>query len=346
MEKIIDIQRLRKSFKVHSRESSGFLSAIKSLVNRKFKIVHAVDDITFNVNRGSIHGLIGPNGSGKSTTIKILSGILYPTAGVVNVMGYVPWKQRREYVKRIGVFFGQKSQLGWEIPAIDTYRIHKEIYKIPTREYRNNLEFLIHGFEIEEIVKKPVRTLSLGEKMRCEIVCILLHSPDLVFLDEPTIGLDIIAKDIFRKLIKKLNKEKGTTFVLTTHDLTEVENLCDTATVINHGNIVFSNRLEKLKTQFTDKKIIEVTFSQPLPDSIIKELNIEMRSPLFGRISLDVGNTNFQQTIQKLLSSLPIQDLNIQTIDIESVIKLLYQRKNIQASNDKTLIKSNNTSMQ
>ena len=326
MEKIIEVSCLKKYFKVHHRADTGVLSALSSMFKREFKTVRAVDNISFSVKQGSIHALIGPNGSGKSTTIKILSGILYPSGGNVKVMDYIPWKQRQEYVRKIGVLFGQKSQLGWELPALDTYKVNRTIYKIPLKKFNDNLESLISQLQIENIVTKPVRNLSLGERMRCEIACLLLHMPDLVFLDEPTIGLDLIAKDIFRNLIKNLNRERGTTFILTTHDLNEVENLCDSATVINLGQIVFDDRLEKLKELFQNKKIIEIAFSSPLPDAVIKKMQIEMRGPLFGRIQIDLRKTNMQTEIIRIFSQLPVCDLNIQTVNIESVIRLLYQK--------------------
>ena len=327
MENIIEVNGLKKNFSVHLREKDSMLAALKSLFKRKKKTIVAVDNISLSIKKNDIHALIGPNGAGKSTIIKILSGILFPTAGTVISMGLTPWENREKYVKNIGVHFGQKSQLTWELPALDTYAINKKLYKIPDKKYRLNLDYLISTFGIEELVQKPVRNLSLGERMKCEFVCTLLHEPELVFLDEPTIGLDAISKNIIRKLIKKVNKEKGTTFIITTHDLNEIENLCSMITIINHGKIVFDDTIENLKTFFSNKKIIDIRFSRQLSLDEKNKFNMHMNDPFLGRIELDTTNSDFQSNIFKIFSSLPVQDMNINTVDIESVIKKIYEIK-------------------
>jgi ABC-2 type transport system ATP-binding protein len=205
-----------------------------------------------------IRGLIGPNGAGKSTTIKMLSGILYPTHGEIKVLGYTPWLERETYVKNIGAVFGQKSQLIWELPAIDTFSLNKEIYHIPAKKFTENVEYFKELLNIAKVVKKPVRQLSLGERMKCELVCAMLHEPLLIYLDEPTIGLDIISKDTIRSFIKKANKDKNITFIVTTHDLDDIENLCEEVTIINKGRVVFNDSIDKLKAYFSDKKLIEL----------------------------------------------------------------------------------------
>ena len=327
MESIVKVKNLRKTFKVTYKEKEGLLYSLKSLYKRNFKTVVAVDNIDFDIKKGEIRGMIGPNGAGKSTTIKILAGILHPTEGEVNVMGFIPWKDRQVYVKSIGVVFGQKGQLTWELPAIDTFALYKEIFQIPEKRYRKNLDYFIESFHIQEIVKKPVRNLSLGERMKCEMICALLHEPQLVFLDEPTIGLDLISKDTVRTFIKKVNKELGTTFILTTHDLNEIENLCNLVTIINNGHIVYDDSLQKLKNVYSNTKIIDLTFSEPVNQDRINGFNIEFTDPYSGRMTIDLDKYDFHTEISKVLSELPIKDMDINSVDIETVIKNIYQRK-------------------
>ncbi len=321
MESIIDIRNLKKIFKVHQKEKEGFLYAVKSLFKRKYNMVPAINGIDLSIKKGEIHGLIGPNGAGKSTTIKILSGILFPTEGDVSVMGYIPWRQRVNYVKKIGVVFGQKTQLVWELPAIDTFAINQEIYQIPVKKYRENVEYFKELLSVQEVIQRPVRQLSLGEKMKCELICALLHEPPLVFLDEPTIGLDLLSKDIIRNFIKKVNREKGTTFIITTHDLDDIENLCEKITIINHGKIVYNGFLNDLKSNFGQKKIFNVQFSEPVNHDLLKVYNVIESKPLSAKIEIDLACSNIQKEISKLFQLLPLSDMEMHNIDIETLIK-------------------------
>ncbi len=323
-EYIIDVEGLKKDFKVHKRDKSGLLSSLKSLFSRDYNLVNAVDNLDLKIRQGEIRGLIGPNGAGKSTTIKILSGILYPTEGNVNVMGYTPWTQREEYVKKIGVVFGQKSQLVWDLPAIDTFALNKQMYSIPDKTFNNNIKYFKELLNIEDVITKPVRQLSLGERMKCEFVCALLHEPPLVYLDEPTIGLDIISKEAIRSFIKMVNKEKGITFIVTTHDLSDIEDLCENVSIINNGTIVFNNSIEKLKTYFSDKKIIEVKFSRQIEQPFLEGFKVTSSGPYFANIEIETVNTNLQDEIFKIFKQLPVQDININNINIEEVIKHIY----------------------
>lgn len=337
MEKIIIAEGLSKTFKVHHRESDSLKSSIKSLFKRKTKLVTAVNKIDLTVNRGDIHALIGPNGAGKSTTIKMLSGILHPTSGNITSMGYCPWSNRKKYVKDIGVVFGQKGQLTWELPAIDTYALHKNLYSIPKQKYDENIDYFINTFGIQDIVTKPVRNLSLGERMKCEIVCALLHEPRLVFLDEPTIGLDLISKDIVRSFIRKVNDERGITFILTTHDLAEVESLCNKVTIINHGDIVFNDSIGALKASFSHRKTIEIKLEREIAATNINGFEYKRLSPLSGIIELDAEAKPISSVISELFELLPIKDIDIKSADIETVIKDIYQLgKDATLSNTKT----------
>lgn len=327
MEKIISIRGLRKSFKVHKKEKGGLLYSVISLFNRKYQIVNAVSNIDLTVNKGEIRGLIGPNGAGKSTTVKILSGILYPDEGEVQVMGYIPWKQREEYVRNIGVVFGQKNQLILDLPAIDTYLINREMYKIPAKKFNENIEYFKDLLDIAEVIQRPVRQLSLGEKMKCELVCALLHEPKLVYLDEPTIGLDIISKDNIRNFIKKVNAEKQTTFIITTHDMSDIENLCNNITIINHGSIVYDDSITNLKSFYSKKKLIDLLFSRPIEMEILNGYKVVNFNSISAKIEIDLSNKDLQEEVRRLLQLLPVQDMNMHGIEIETLIKQIYNQQ-------------------
>jgi ABC-2 type transport system ATP-binding protein len=322
---IIKVSGLTKIFKVNQREKEGLLPALKSLIKREYRYVTAVDGVEFQVNQGEIRGLIGPNGAGKSTTIKMLSGILYPTRGEIKVMGYTPWLEREAYVKNIGAVFGQKSQLIWELPAIDTFSLCKEMYHIPPKKFQENVQYFKELLNIGEVIKKPVRQLSLGERMKCELVCAMLHEPPLVYLDEPTIGLDIISKDTIRSFIKKANKDKKITFIITTHDLDDIENLCEQVTIINKGKVVFNNNIDKLKTYFSDKKIIEIKFREEVAKEKFSDFNVISCKPLSADIEIDLSKKDLQAEVSKIFNAFPISDINIGSIAIEEVIKEIYQ---------------------
>lgn len=242
-----------KTFKVHKR-NAGLGNAVKSLFKKEYEIVTALDNISFNINEGEMVGYIGPNGAGKSTTIKIMSGILYPDKGKCIINGKTPWKDRVSYVKDIGVVFGQRSQLWWDIPVADSYELIKEIYKIPQKDFKDNLKMMTDLLDIEELMKVPTRQLSLGQRMRCEIVASLLHNPKILFLDEPTIGLDAVSKIAVRDFIKTINKEKKLTVILTTHDTQDIEALTKRIILIGKGKVLLDGELESLKEDFEKVK--------------------------------------------------------------------------------------------
>lgn len=323
-ESIIEISGLKKVFKVHEKEKNGILAAVKSLIVRKYRYITAVEGINLKVRKGEIRGLIGPNGAGKSTTIKVLSGILYPTEGTVKVSGFIPWLQREDYVKNIGVVLGQKSQLVWDLPAIDSFRLNKEFYKIPEKIFSENLDYFLDLMNLREIVKRPVRQLSLGERMKCELVCAMLHNPSLVYLDEPTIGLDVIAKQSVRTFVKQVNKDKGVTFILTTHDLDDIEDLCDNVTIINSGTIVYDDSLQKLKTYFDKKKVIEIRFLKEIKKEMLEDFCLEKFDGISAKIEVDLSTKDLKGELYKMFSVLPVQDININNIAIEEVIRHIY----------------------
>ncbi|MBN2443334.1 MAG: ATP-binding cassette domain-containing protein [Spirochaetales bacterium] len=321
---MIKVEKLTRVFKVHHRDKTGLIASAQSLFKREYKIINAVKDLDLTISKGEIRGLIGPNGAGKSTTIKMFSGILYPTSGKADVMGYTPWKQREELVKRIGVVFGQKSQLIWDLPAIDTFQLHRKMYDIPDKTFEYNISFFTDLLNVADVINKPVRQLSLGERMKCEFICALLHEPQLVFLDEPTIGLDIFSKEAIRSFIKGVNKEKGTTFILTTHDLSDIENLCKHISIINKGVIVFNDTITKLKGFFADKKIIELQFHHEVTSRDLSEFTVKAFEPFAASIEIDTTSMKLDEIVARVFRKLPVQDINISNIDIEEVIKFIY----------------------
>lgn len=323
---IISINGLDKGFKVSIRENTGLYSSFKSIFKKNYKCVEALKNIDLDIKYGEIRGLIGPNGAGKSTLIKIMSGVLHPTNGEVSVMGFTPWLDREKYVKNIGVLLGQRTQLWWDLPPIDTFALNKKLYNIPDKVYNENLDYFIKLLRIEEVVTKPVRQLSLGERMKCEILCALLHDPKLVFLDEPTIGLDIVSKEYFHRFIKDVNREKGTTFIITTHDISDIENLCHRICIINKGEKVFDDSLEKLKCFYDNKRIIKVMFSKKVDSSKLNDFQIKNLKAMGMEIELDLERKKLKEEIYRILESLPIHDISIGSIGIEEVIKEIYAK--------------------
>lgn len=246
---MITLEHVRKTYKVSKRDA-GFSSAFKALFHKEYEYIHALNDVSFTILDGEMVGYIGPNGAGKSSTIKILSGILTPEEGICLVDGLIPWKNRIEYVRNIGVVFGQRSQLWWDVPVLDSFELLREIYRIPESTYRRNLEQLTNMLNLSQLLKTPVRQLSLGQRMRCEIAASLLHDPRILFLDEPTIGLDAVSKLAVRDFIRKLNQDKNTTVILTTHDMQDIEALTDRIILIGKGKILLDGTIDDIRKDY------------------------------------------------------------------------------------------------
>ncbi len=246
---MITLEHVRKTYKVSKRDA-GFSSALKALFHKEYEYIHALNDVSFTILDGEMVGYIGPNGAGKSSTIKILSGILTPEEGICLVDGLIPWKNRIEYVRNIGVVFGQRSQLWWDVPVLDSFELLREIYRIPESTYRRNLEQLTNMLDLSQLLKTPVRQLSLGQRMRCEIAASLLHDPRILFLDEPTIGLDAVSKLAVRDFIRKLNQDKNTTVILTTHDMQDIEALTDRIILIGKGKILLDGTIDDIRKDY------------------------------------------------------------------------------------------------
>ena len=321
----IDVKHISKTFKVAKRKS-GLFASLKSFFKRNYIYIEAIKDISFQIEKGEIIGYIGPNGAGKSTTIKILSGILVPDSGECRINGLTPWKDREKYTKDIGVVFGQRSQLWWDIPAEDTFDLLKEIYKIDEKEYQKNKEELINLLNIKDIINIPVRNLSLGQRMRCEIAASLIHNPSILFLDEPTIGLDAVSKEIVRDFIKKLNKEKKTTIILTTHDMSDIEALAKRIILIGKGSILYDGSLNNLKSKYASNKKVIVKTNDKIKSlhkkGIISYSKLDKLSYIF---TLDTNLISISDFISYLTSKISINDIEVNNENIDNIIIKLYK---------------------
>jgi ABC-2 type transport system ATP-binding protein len=326
--RLITLQGICKSYKVAKR-AAGLKEATKALFYREHTIVQALQDITFQIGEGDIVGYIGPNGAGKSTTIKIMSGILMPDKGSCNIMGYTPWKDRVEYVKNIGVVFGQRSQLWWDVPVIDSFELLKDIYKIPSEEYEENLHNLVESLDLKGILHSPVRQLSLGQRMRCEIAASLLHSPKILFLDEPTIGLDAVSKIAVRQFIKKINKEKGVTVILTTHDMSDIEALANRVILIGKGTLLYDGDLSELRKRFGTTRTITIDYHENKQPFQISNTTILSWSPTRATLTFDTELCLTSNLVAELSKQVELIDVSIETRPIEDIIIELYKEYQI-----------------
>lgn len=324
MSSSITVEHLVKNYKTYERGSS-FAETVRSFFHRKEVLVKAVNDISFSVEEGSVTGILGPNGAGKSTTIKMLTGALYPTSGRIDVMGFCPSEDRKRYVHEIGAVFGQKSQLIFDIPPIDSFRMNKAIYGIPDVQYQDRLEELTTLFSVRDIIGKPTRVLSLGERMKCEFIMAMLHRPKIVFLDEPTIGLDVIAKAKIRDFIRTMNAN-GTTFILTTHDLDDVEQLAGQVIIINHGIKVFDNTLTSLQHSLGNRKLIDLTLFRPDQNFTVSGATvIERKSDLELVLEVNAEQSSIAEFLKELSSNYVFRDISIRSLPMETIITSIYQ---------------------
>ena len=319
----IKVETLSKSFKI-VRRNSGIRAALKSFFKRDYETVNAVSDVSFEIEKGEIVGYIGPNGAGKSTTIKMLSGILLPTAGNIIVDGLNPFKDRKEYVSKIGVVFGQRSQLAWDVPALDTFDLLCDIYKLDKIEYQKTKEELVNLLDIKDTIKKPVRTLSLGERMRCEIAASLIHKPEILFLDEPTIGLDTTSKKIVRDFIKKINKQEKTTIILTTHDMYDIEALAKRIILIGKGKILYDGTLKKLKDLYGSYKRVIINTKESISNINLKGIIKKTKISSGYNFIIDSNILSISKFINYLTKKYTITDIEIDNENIDDVILKLY----------------------
>ena len=321
---VIRVKNLSKSFKVKEKEK-GFKGSIKAIFKPRFKEVNAVNNISFDVEEGEIIAFIGPNGAGKSTTIKMLTGILYPDSGSIEVLGINPSKARKKLAYEIGTVFGQKEQLWMHLTAYDNFKFFGAIYDITEKESEKRIEELSKLFDLEKFLNTPVRNLSLGQRIRCEIVASLIHKPKILFLDEPTIGLDPVVKESIRKLIKKMNKEYHTTIFLTSHDIADIEKLCKRVVIINDGQIVLDDSMTNLKYHYMDKKIIEVKTKKKIDAKEIDGIKILKEKENSFKIEIDTKVIDLA-TVLKIINPENIVDMNISNTPLEEIISEIYQK--------------------
>jgi len=319
---IVSVNNLSRSFQVFDKKP-GLFASIKSIYNRPERTVHAVEDISFEINKGELVGFIGPNGAGKTTTLKCLSGLLYPSSGDINILGFKPSDRKYNYLRQIGFVMGQKNQLWWDIPPQETFLLNKEIYDIADNDYQKRLDFFIETLDIKNVISVQTKKLSLGQRMKCEFVAALLHNPKVLFLDEPTIGLDVVASQKIRQFIKKINQEYKTTIILTSHNMNDVEELCHRVILIDRGQIKFDGQLSELTSKYTELKILRFTFETKVPKSTISKFGEIVDGNLLA-YTIKVTKDKYLGVASEILSSFPVTDLNIEDTPIEDVIRQIY----------------------
>jgi ABC-2 type transport system ATP-binding protein len=321
---IIKVNNLGKEFKVYERRQ-GFLSTLRNLIDYDYKIVKAVDGINFEIEKGEMVGFIGPNGAGKSTTVKILCGILVPTFGEVWINGLNPSKNRKKVARNMGVVFGQKTQLIWDLPVIESFSLLKDVYDMPTEKYRKNLDMLSGLLNIDEFINRPVRQLSLGQRMRADICASLLHEPEIIYFDEPTIGLDVVAKENIRDFVRTINKETGSTLLFTTHDMDDIEKTCRRLIIIDRGKIIYDGSLTNLKKAFTPEKMITVQFDRPVGNIQMSDVKVADGPENKKIFTLGDDPQKIRQVVNYIFENYGVKDILISEVAIEDLIRKIYQ---------------------
>lgn len=323
--KTVSVKNLQKFYKVHEKEP-GLVGSVRSLFKRKYNNVKAVDNISFEIEEGELVGFIGPNGAGKTTTLKCLSGLLYPTSGQVSVLGYTPWDRKPEFQKQFSLVMGQKNQLWWDLPAMETFILNREIYEIPEKQFNETLDKLVQLLDVKEILKVQVRKLSLGQRMKCELIAALLHNPKVLFLDEPTIGLDVVMQKTMRDFIKQYNREFNSTIILTSHYMDDVKELCERVVIIDHGKILFDGKLQDVIDKYARSKIITLVFSKDIDQRKLAEFG-DVREYEFPRARINVTRKDATQKAAQLLQNFPVADVNIEEPPIEAIIREVFTGK-------------------
>ena len=332
MENVIQVNNLRKEFKAYSSRT-GLKGAFRDLFTRNYKVVPAVNDINFSVKKGEMVGYIGENGAGKSTTIKMLTGILTPTSGEIIVNGMNPHKERERFVQTIGVVFGQRSQLWWDIAVQESFRLLKKVYKVSDEQYDQHMNHVIKTLDIEPLLDKPVRKLSLGQRMRCELAAALIHNPPLLFLDEPTIGLDVLVKLKIREFLKEINGKYNTTILLTTHDLSDIEALCERVVMLDEGKVIYDGALSELKAKWGDTKELQFQFLEAVDIPAIKKVTSGL--PVVWEVD-EKGHTFIatvedrdeliSKVIAQIVAAFKIKDVKINETSTEEIIRNIYEK--------------------
>jgi len=330
----IQVEALRKTF-VTKRKAAGLQGSLRALLQPEQQVVEAVRGISFEMESGELLGFIGPNGAGKSTTIKILTGILYPTTGQAKVLGFVPWQQRRELAYQIGTVFGQRPQLWYHLPAIDTFYLFGKIYELDDQTIRRRIALLAEAFEIEHLLETSVRKLSLGQRMRCEVAASLLHQPRLLLLDEPSIGLDVVAKQRIRDTIRRMNELEGVGVLLTSHDAGDIEALCKRVIIINHGQIVYQDKVSALKRRYLTSKLVEVRYGAEVPVDFQIEGTEILKVGRYGvKLRFDTRQTQVEAVIARLAEAGRLVDVTISDPSLEEVIRAIYEEADIHENGE------------
>jgi ABC-2 type transport system ATP-binding protein len=323
---MIRVTDLHKEFRVY-KHHRGALGSLRNLVSREYRTVHAVDGVTFHVGRGELVGYLGPNGAGKSTTIKMLTGILVPTSGEVKVGSWIPWQDRTRYVAHIGVVFGQRTTLWWDLPVIESLDLLRYIYRIPAERYRHNLDHFCELLELENFLHTPVRSLSLGQRMRADLAASLLHDPTVVFLDEPTIGLDVVAKERIRTFIQQINQDQGTTIILTTHDLGDVARLCQRVMIIDHGQLLFDGPLDDLVARFGGERELLVDLAEHYPEVSVAGARVVEQDGRRVTLRFSRRELSASELIARVSSRYRIRDLSVREPEIEETVRRIYEER-------------------
>ena len=323
---MITVEKLQKHFQV-GKHRRGLWGAVRNLVASEYNTVRAVDGISFTVQAGELVGYLGPNGAGKSTTIKMLTGLLVPSGGTLRVNGYVPWQERERYVAQIGAVFGQRTTLWWDLPVIESLELLQFIYRIPPDRFRQNLQDFRTLLELDEFLNSPVRSLSLGQRMRADLCAAMLHDPVLLFLDEPTIGLDVVAKERMRHFIAHINQARGTTILLTTHDLADVEKLCNRVMIIDHGHLLYDGKLEHLQERFGGKRELVVDLAEAYDDVSVAGADVVQRHDLRVTYQFARHEVTASELIGRLSARFRIRDLSVREPEIEATIRRIYEER-------------------
>jgi ABC-2 type transport system ATP-binding protein len=318
------VEDLRKSFRVAERRP-GTLGAIAGLVARRHRVVRAIDGISFAIEQGELVGYIGPNGAGKSTTVKVLSGILVPDGGRVEVLGRVPWRERIEHVRQIGVVFGQRTQLWWDLPVLESFELLRDIYRVESSDYRRTFDELVPLLDLGPLLDTPVRQLSLGQRMRCDLAASLIHAPAMLFLDEPTIGLDAVSKLAVRDFVRRRNRERGVTVILTTHDMDDIEALCSRVILIHRGRILFDGSIEALRARVTNERELVVDLRDDAAAVADPEAIAVRQEGHRARISYDPQRVATPDLIARITARYPVADLVVENPPIEEIVARLYR---------------------
>ncbi len=321
----LSVQHLSKFYRIHQKEA-GFFGSLKALFKRKYYNSKAVDDISFSIEKGELVGFIGPNGAGKTTTLKCLTGLLYPTSGDIKVLGYTPFERNHAYLRKMSLVMGQKNQLWWDLPPLDSFLLNKAIYGVPEAEYKKTVRELSELLEVEDVLTVQVRKLSLGQRMKCELIASLIHKPQILFLDEPTIGMDVVMQQRLRDFIKEYNQKYGATVILTSHYMKDVEQLCERVIVIDHGKILYDGSLQNIVKKYTTEKKITVVVTDTVMKKDLAALGrIEKMDG--NQIVLAVKREHANKTAARLLHDFPVEDINIEEANIEEIIRDVFMNE-------------------